>query len=307
MAGSLKGSSSGSEEATSIIQFCPKLSGATILHAISNGQSCNFVKDLFIAFPRSAVNEALASNLDSFACLLAAVSLNSPALVRLLVEYGANPDAADDNGMPILAHSIINRSIYGTDIVKTLLALGANPHVIPSQLWINKTGRDEPHGIKPGAAWCNAMYQEVLKCFINIPVKYYLRRAAINGAFGSGPIKNKLPASFVGQEWAIQLVKDYLNAYNICKGNIPLILAFAGPPGHGKETLARALGDFHELSHVSCKKNSSSKQSNAASSFKGGLDVFFIDGDNVDRAWLKALFKRAISSKPGILCLSQNC
>lgn len=289
-------------ENQAVIRYLPRISSASIAHAISESQDYDFIENLLVSFSRTAVKEALASDLDSSTCLLAAVYVNSPEIVKLLVEYGANPNAIGGEGMPVLAYSIKNRSIYGTEILKTLLALGANPRVIPSQFWENSFNQQDKHGhqaANPEAAWCNDMYQGVLERFINIPMKYHLFQASKSGVSAPTSTKLRLSTSFVGQDYAIQTVKQYLDAYNVCKGNTPLVLAFIGPSGHGKRTLAQSIGRFHELS-PSVASNTSpllEKKGSQAPMSESDPDVFFIDGDNVDHSWLKAQLNRAHSGK----------
>jgi len=68
-----------------------------------------------------------------------AVERNDPELVRLLVDVGANVDLATHPAfIPVLAFAILhakNDCINTLEVVKTLLARGANPHAIPKDMW----------------------------------------------------------------------------------------------------------------------------------------------------------------------------
>ena len=71
--------------------------------------------------------------------LFFAIEQNSPELVRLLCKNGAQPgDRATPSGLPGLAYAVLSAE-YGlidtTDVLITLLAVGADPKDVPEDMW----------------------------------------------------------------------------------------------------------------------------------------------------------------------------
>ncbi|WEW57194.1 hypothetical protein PRK78_002656 [Emydomyces testavorans] len=277
---------------------------ASVICAIRAHQDYDFIKTLLTVYLRSEAKEALAENPNSYSTLLAAINADKPELVKLLLEHGANPNATSINGIPILMNAINNPSIYASRIVKSLLALGADPDVIPSHLWEPplfqhyKKPHNSPH---PETSWCHEQHQALLKCHLNVSMKYYLFLASrINSLTPQqkSTVKQGLSAPIIGQNYAIKQVNNYLLIHQVCRRDAPLVITFIGPPGHGKRTFARSLGNFQEVSpysggnNILTTLNRSSKikeDAEASKAEKTALDIIFIDGDKVDSAWLKAL------------------
>ncbi|EEP81561.1 predicted protein [Uncinocarpus reesii 1704] len=273
-----------------------RISTGSIICAIRNNQSYDSIRHLLAANPRTEVAEILMANQSAYSTIFASIYANRPELIKLLVEYGANPDATDHNGVPLLAYAIFNSSISATEIVRALLTLGANPYVIPSRMWEitpNQLYEKLHNGSDSQISWCDQKHQALLMNSLNISMKYYLLQASENIGSHQG---TEAPAPIIGQNYAIKSVKEYLVAQHVCRSDSLPILAFVGPPGHGKRALARSLGNFHELSPFNTSPSSVNRTApedrnhpEVSNSETGGLDIFFIDGEKVDHAWLKAL------------------
>ncbi|EFW17694.1 hypothetical protein D8B26_000363 [Coccidioides posadasii str. Silveira] len=281
-----------------------RISAWLIIRAIRENQDYDSIKSLLTANSFSEVKEVLITNEDAYSTIYAAIYANRPEVVKLLIDYGANPNATDKaTSIPLLAYAILNPSITATEIVRVLLCLGANPHAIPSHMWESMHDHHEKpqNGPNSRALWCDEENQSLLKNSLNISMKYYLLQASKNDLSTSFQRKGArhLSPSIVGQNYAIKRTKDCLTAHRIYKGNAPLVMAFVGLPGHGKRTLARTLGNFQEMSPLNTTGQLVPGDNNgplAPKSNKGGLDVVFIDGDNVDHSWLKMLLNGVISA-----------
>ncbi|KAI1997664.1 hypothetical protein LOZ53_000274 [Ophidiomyces ophidiicola] len=269
----------------------------SIILAIRQHQDYGSLKNMLATIPRQELKEIFACNQLSFSALLAAVHTNRPNVIKLLVEHGANPDATSEAGVPLLMPIILNSGIYATAIVRAILALGANPHVIPPDLWAGgNTQVQEGKGRGSQTTWCSERQRTVLRDSLTVSMQYYFSEASLcdGTAAINTLVTREISTSVVGQRYALTRITEYLIGHHVLQGNSPLVVAFVGAPGYGKRTLARSLGEFREISQFSGHDNMLSSMDNidepkVSASVKHGLDIVFIDCDKVDHSWLKSL------------------
>lgn len=91
-------------------------------------------------FDASQTFSQVNSTLQSHPLLHYAVERNHAGLVRLCLDYGADPDARTFTSMPVLPFLVLNakrKAINATEAAKVLLARGASPDQIPKELWVD--------------------------------------------------------------------------------------------------------------------------------------------------------------------------
>ncbi|KJY01460.1 hypothetical protein TI39_contig290g00005 [Zymoseptoria brevis] len=101
-------------------------------------QSCSFsaVKSYLKQCDDSAIRKAIDDRTSSNHRVIShAIQRNDAGILRLLLEYDQiDPNALDWGNIPVLAYAIMRSkwtSDNTTEIVKTLLVHGAEPHLIP--------------------------------------------------------------------------------------------------------------------------------------------------------------------------------
>lgn len=127
-----------------------------------------------------------------FPILYFAVERNSPEIVRILCNAGANPsDRARLLGLsiiklPLLAYTVLsaeNDLSDTTDTMIALLAMGANPGDVPKDMWedyVKAPRKDTPQdegGGNAGCLWCTPELREGLCRNLNLSQRYALWKA----------------------------------------------------------------------------------------------------------------------------------
>lgn len=200
---------------------------------------------------------------NSCPILFYAAQRNNPELVRILCRVGANPnDRAERSGLPVLAFTILeteNDHEDRTEAVVALLAMGADPNDLPQSWWTNFLAR--PQQLDPSVTkenrnmnWCEPAVQLLLIRTFNLAQRYsfwkasHQRRLTPRGhqsfdEFGISPLK-EVSFHLVGQHQACQKATSRIRNHVYRRSNVPLVLLFAGPSGHGKSELAKQLGSL---------------------------------------------------------------
>lgn len=181
-----------------------------------------------------------------------AINNDSLQSVELLIEYRADPNALLTTKhfccqIPTLAFTIICAAKKLKDslpIVKLLLSAGAKPELTLTAL-NNNVG---------ATAQCSAICNNA----INVSHAYLLERAQRGNAVLQG-LKKQLVGVYelfalltidhylIGQDYAIKLVKETLFSHVVTNSQYPLVMAFAGPSGHGKTEMASQMGTLLSL------------------------------------------------------------
>jgi hypothetical protein len=201
---------------------------------------------------------------DGWPALYYAAQHNSGELVTLFLQHDVNARMADTSfPIPLLAYAVIygeKKALDTSEVVKLLLAAGYDPTVIPMDMWINflETPQEVPNpaikvpeGAKRSAAWCTTEFRPVPAASIHLTHRYLLRLAhslsplrprmlQIAGANKMTKL-SKLPYFLIGQRSACDLVMKHKYSYISLGSQTPLVMAFAGPSGHGKTELAQAM------------------------------------------------------------------
>lgn len=158
------------------------------------------------------------------------------ALLDVLLEFGGTANARSEDGTPLLLLVLghVSPDIYDcTELVRYLLACGADPCA---------TSRDgEPATVK-----CT-----------NVSQRYWLMRAEQRQAGGRAGERLQtlglqrmqgLDLSLVGERVASKVAAESIGGWvglqslKEEKDRQPLVLLFAGPPGHGKTVMAESVG-----------------------------------------------------------------
>lgn len=187
------------------------------------------------------------------------VASNNVNLLSFLLDYGLDPRRAASTagaaGLPLIAFAVLHASENSVDlseIFSKLLSVGVDPRTIPEELWID----DNPYALartrKDSPAWWTPDIRKRLASALTITQVYQLRKADENVVPSERTLQIaevnkmdnllKIGHGIVGQQEACVRVFDRIYAHIALKRFEPLVLAFAGPAGHGKTELTELLG-----------------------------------------------------------------
>jgi hypothetical protein len=208
------------------------------------------VSEYLVQFPTTLVTQEIKNEAQTtMDPLFFAVAANRLDAVELLINYGANVNARHTGqcfaALPLLAFAIIrgnNESRDTTEVVRTLLAHGADPSVIGLELFSTFEGPDKgatdycPRIGKQ--AWCTVSLWEGLRVTLNITQKYLLNKAVklpVHSARRKQVATEfhyerlfQVPFKLIGQDSAVQEVTTAILTHSLLGGRKPLILVFAG-------------------------------------------------------------------------------
>ena len=203
-----------------------------------------------------------------------AAERNSVKMVSVLQQHGVNTEVPNNTfSIPLLAYVAIHgqaEAIDTSEVMKLVLANGANPTVIPMDMWVKflETPQDEPvaaisvpRSALQKSAWCSPTIRPVLARALHLTHRYllslayniaplYARTRQI--AKGNKMLElTKLPYFLVGRRCVTRLVMKKVYSHIAHRTMKPLIMAFAGASGHGKTELARSMGQLLSVDTVS--------------------------------------------------------
>jgi ATP-dependent Clp protease ATP-binding subunit ClpB len=195
--------------------------------------------------------------------MLYALHHNDADCIRLLLEYGVDPGTRDSDKIPSLAFAIMRSSWSHEnhlEAIKALLAGGADPHVIPRDMWheyVKAPSASISSDLLDRDArewWCRQHFRDVLSKTLDLSIRYNLWKASRLPVVKQGQrqlakAKNivslfQIPYVIVGQELAAQMVMRCIFGHIAMNKPSPLVLAFVGLSGHGKTELASQMGHF---------------------------------------------------------------
>lgn len=248
-----------------------------LVGGVQHGWNAYVVSNYLKRFDQQHLREALNRPVEGVPSIFYPVSTNDEAIVRLWPANGGDVNAVHPSGVPLLAFAIVNSQNIGADttqMVAILLGLGAPPETIPracykpqiEELSGKKQKKNSPDESEdPEPDWFTEEVKKKILQAINLTQQYYLSKASKT----KRPSRRKkqvarrrdaepllgIPYFLVGQSLASsRLLQKFLT--HLAKGSNqkPLVLAFAGPSGHGKTELARRLGHLLslELEIVDC-------------------------------------------------------
>ncbi|CAE7021326.1 hypothetical protein PTTW11_03248 [Pyrenophora teres f. teres] len=170
-----------------------------------------------------------------------AMGRNSPEMTSLLLKFGMSPHGPDDEAhfIPPLVFAAVHgylQSLDMTEVIKILLATGADPRTVPEDIYLARG--------------------------LNLSQRYFLHRASLCEPFTEREVQlhellevtdlGKLPYRIIGQLPVLKTLQVIVfnQMSSNADGSDPLVMVFAGAPGHGKTELAQQLGDLLRLKHV---------------------------------------------------------
>ncbi|KAH8201321.1 hypothetical protein TruAng_004489 [Truncatella angustata] len=243
-------------------------SAKTLARALVNRCSTLKIKEYLQTVTPSRVGKTLEHLVKHHRVINYAIDNDSVETVRLLLEYDVNVNALDFGHIPLLGFAIIRAVRTGyvnVEIIKMLLAQGANPKSVPKDMWQDfiKT----PRATRPDLlstehdSWCTTQFRTILSKTLNLTVRYCLwqanrfhvpSRRLLQMAKGHkiNPLL-KLPFQIIGQELGTQLVMENLFGHIALNTTSPFVLAFAGLSGHGKTELATQMGKLLSAKMIS--------------------------------------------------------
>lgn len=197
---------------------------------------------------------------DGYSALYYACKTYDCELVRFLIEIGADPTLVAKNWVPLLAWIILQDDPRSFKVVATLLSLGCNPADIPPDMYadIMKTPVVEEEGVGEEiirkTPWCTRHLRALLAQKLNITHRYLFNKASTIKPGSPRKLQAArilqisslltVPYFIVGQTMATDIVCSTILAHLTIKSSHPLVMAFVGPPGHGKTELAKQMGNL---------------------------------------------------------------
>ena len=205
-------------------------------------------------------------NLPTFPILFYAVAQKDPQLVRYLCAAGADFNKrAEPMGLTLLAYTVISAEYEitdNTDVLATLLTLGANPQDIPEVLWedylespsrqaqkISLSAQEEARVVKElNAAICRNL---------TLMQRYYLNKATT--LFKPTPRMKEVAEAhkfqplfetqfhIIGQTLSTGRMLNTILSHFIYDSDKPRVLLLTGMSGHGKTEIAKRMGDLLHL------------------------------------------------------------
>lgn len=251
------------------LQFAEELpfSTDTLAWALQHSFPFEAIKKYILSYPIEAVRSRLNVNIDtdniSLPVLFFAVERNCAKIVRFLLELGARPNACTlPRYVPVLGFAVLhaeNDTLNTTDVITTLLGLGASPLDIPKDMWVDYLKAPQAVSsayntaeIDPTAPWCIPEFRAALARTLNLTQRYFLaktatlkrctERAKQVAAAHKVTALLEAPYHLIGQAPATNMVLSRVFGHIALCSDTPLVLLYAGPSGHGKTELARQMG-----------------------------------------------------------------
>ena len=240
-----------------------------LVGAIQHGATIDIVRKCLSRPADQEVRENINLLVCGVPAMFFVVSTCNRAMIRLWVKHGGDVNAVHQpSELPLLAFAILHQETVRrstTQVVATLLSLGAMPRAVPPLFW---EPYDQDLPLDPyqwreselGEArekWCTPPGRIKLAGFTNLTHRYNLCRAsAIKprlmrerqvAVLKKAERLFEIPYFLIGQAAAIELLTQKLLCHITFDEKLPLVLVFAGPSGHGKTELARSFGDVLSL------------------------------------------------------------
>lgn len=237
----------------------------TLAAGIAQGASAAAIKQYLASYPQYLLDEQIGALVHQrHPVLFYAIERNDVDCVRHLLQHGCNANAGDVTAVPALAYAVMRSKwtvVNPVEVVKTLLAFGADPQVIPRDMWLTFVDPPAPEiseaqeeSLPAATLWCSKHHRKLLAETLSLSVRYFLYKAdQLSVAKARGmQLGNaheyvallKVPYLIIGQTYACKLVVDKISSHIGMNMQSPLVLTFAGRSGHGKTELAKQMGEL---------------------------------------------------------------
>jgi len=248
-----------------------------LLGAMQDGVTLQGIQSYLGYYDNATIRRHINGTVLGFPAMLFVVATNNDWILRTWVGYGGDVTAVHEaSQVPLLAFAIMHAETIQTEttqVVATLLSLGASAQVIPSAFYTPFCHDLPDKGPELASLedlsdenkqWCTEVAREKLARTMNITQRYYLERATKTkkpsvrhrqvALLRNAESLLGIPYFLIGQTTAANLLLQNLLSYIMIPTRKPLVLVFAGPSGHGKTELARRLGYLMslELEVVDC-------------------------------------------------------
>lgn len=227
-----------------------------LIRAITQPLSTSVITEYLSHCDKSDVDDKINTKYFGFPPLFYASQTNNCKLVRLLIEMGARHDVCGRHAIPLLPWIILQDHPESSRLVGTLLSLGCNAN-IPPDMYANIMSTREDlvaESEMRQVPWCTPSLRVELARRMNLTHRYLLNKASKRKALSPRKVQTAqhlkisglfgMPYLLVGQEIATDIVCSSVLSHLCIKSSHPLVMAFVGPPGHGKTELARQMGEL---------------------------------------------------------------
>lgn len=259
-----------------------------LIGAIQHGEGCDSVRKYLAYYSADTVRAQINANVAGFPAFFYVAETRDPDLIRLWSKYGGDVNTTASYGLseevPLLAYAVALGGSFRndtTDLVATLLSVGASPAVLPKAFYfpLNRDlaaegppAQEMPELSQDNMSWCTPTARTMIAARLNFRQRYYMHMASILRTHGPRAKQvtwykdadNLLgvPYFLIGQTPAGQFLIKRLLRHLAKPSKSPLVMVFAGPSGHGKTELARRLGELIslEMEIVDCTNKSDEKE-----------------------------------------------
>ncbi|KAI0848050.1 P-loop containing nucleoside triphosphate hydrolase protein [Daldinia vernicosa] len=226
------------------------------------------IEEYLQQFPREEVSRSLEHHAEGPRIMAYAVDTENVEIVQLLLGYNGDASSKYFDDVPLLAFAImrVRRNEHTSlEMIKLLLSYGANPLVIPREMWkdyVNTPIAMNYNSDKMSSSerWCVHKYRFALAKELDLTTRYYLwkasrlrkpaRRMLQIAEASKMTALLRLPFRIIGQELAVKLVIDTVYTHMAQDTEKPLVMVFAGATGHEKTELAIQMGSLLSVQNI---------------------------------------------------------